>query len=242
MKMQVPKRLASLQQVIQDVFNKLDRTSYRVVFDSDNVDFGALATDAVVVSSRDETMRQKASLAGKRALLFPQQVERGSSRVHGNMAYVSNTVEKKNLAQIARLVVRGAFVANGANLNGVDYALIHEELHAEFVDLVIAAAKDMYGADASFASGKSLPLGAKEAATAVASQTKSGKAQIVFGGSKKGDALSFTVLDNVNEASDLVRRGTLSPILPIVPVTSGEHVIAIQTSSCVSPFSVHWLD
>lgn len=231
--MQAPNTLQSIKTIIEGVFAKLDRTAFQVVF----VQQGELAksiekveSDAIVVSSRQDSLRKAASARGaaRKTILFPPSVEK-SLKVYGTMALVSEHVKRADLPKIARLVVRAAFVGNGANLNGIDYVLVHEVLHAEFVDLVTSAAKEMYGADSSFQKGKTASTA--DASSLVAEQTKSGKAQIVFGGAKQGSAIGMTVIDNVDESSDLVRFGTTAPVLPILPVTSTEHVIAIQTAS-----------
>lgn len=141
---QLPPNHPALDAVLAPLLLTLDRSAVSCVpYSTEAVQILiSHGPNAVFATTRSATLRDTIASTPVGAFLIP--------RAFGlNAVVVDKSASARSMGQIAKAVARGKFVGLGGGVGSVDYVLVHEELHGEFVAAVKTATVEMYGSDPS---------------------------------------------------------------------------------------------
>lgn len=208
---QLPERAAACLRAIEaHVYPALDRSAYpmRLASESD-LQAGLSDTfDVMFTTSKNAKIRQSVAEAGHRSSALLHFLPRNASQGRQNIAFVSKTAPKDDIARIAKLLARSKFFSDaGKGLGAVSFVCVHEERHDELVKQLVQATKE-FGQQSRGSSG--------------GADLKESEGKVVVGNVKTGEN---TILEKVSTTSSLLDANLERPVLPVVPVTSTEEAL-----------------
>jgi aldehyde dehydrogenase (NAD+) len=129
-----------------------------------------------------------------------------------------------NLEVAATRVTWGKFFNAGQTCIGVDYALVHESVYEEFIDLVRGRIRRFYGDDPH--ASPDYPRIVNEPNLQRLCSLLEGQSIVVGGQSIAAERyLAPTVLRDVDPQSSIMQEEIFGPILPMLPFTDVDEVI-----------------
>jgi hypothetical protein len=199
-----------LKAIEAHVYPALDRSAYPVRLAAERDLQAALSDtfDIMFTISKNAKVRQQVAEAGHRSSAVLHFLPRNASQERQNIAFVSKTTPKDDVARIARLLARSKFFSDaGKGLGAVSFVCVHEERHDDLVKHLVDATRE---------------FGEQTRASKGSTDLKDAEGKVVIGSVKSGEN---TILEKVSTTSSLLDANLERPVLPIVPVTSTEEAL-----------------
>ncbi|HKR12812.1 MAG TPA: aldehyde dehydrogenase family protein [Pyrinomonadaceae bacterium] len=139
-----------------------------------------------------------------------------------------------DLKLAASLAAPGAFATAGQSCRGVKRILIMDQVADKFVPLLVEEARKLKMGDIFDPTTDVGTMIDEEAARRVEERCQEAVrdgATLVYGGERKGAAMSPAVLDHVSPTSPLVTSETFGPVAPVIRVHTLEEAIRISNST-----------
>jgi aldehyde dehydrogenase (NAD+) len=128
-----------------------------------------------------------------------------------------------NLAVAAKRLVWGKMFNTGQTCIAPDYALIHQDIYSEFIELVQQSARN-FAVDQTKNLGKIITINHYQQLNNYIKDNK-----VLFGGEcdPKLNKIGFTILDNPELTSKVMQQEIFGPILPVIKYNNDKELLAI---------------
>lgn len=126
------------------------------------------------------------------------------------------------------------FATAGQRCTAAKRIFLHEDIYTQFKDTLVAKTKELIvgdpAQDATFI-GPVINAKAAEDVKQSIEQAISVGATVVYGNKQDGNIIYPTILENINEACELMVEEVFGPIMPLVPFSDIEQIIPIINNS-----------
>ena len=143
-------------------------------------------------------------------------------------------MEDADLEEAATLAAQGSYKNSGQRCTAVKRILVHEQVAARFIDLLVAKTLAWkYGdpADRSMDMGTVIDEPAAMLFEARVNEAISQGARLLAGNKRDGALYSPTVIDAVDPAMTVVKQETFGPVSPVIRFRTIEEAIAIANGT-----------
>ncbi|CAK9442333.1 uncharacterized protein LODBEIA_P60760 [Lodderomyces beijingensis] len=158
-------------------------------------------------------------------------------------AIILEDAEPKDLAVIARRIAWGRFTNAGQTCIGVDYVLVPEHLHSQFVATLKKILTEEFYPGLTKNDPQFTHLIHDRAFQNLIKMIEATKGNVVTGGSPKSDAASRfippTVIDNATWDDSSMAREIFGPVLPIVTYSNLNDACSQVVKNCDTPLALY---
>jgi acyl-CoA reductase-like NAD-dependent aldehyde dehydrogenase len=164
-----------------------------------------------------------ASMAGRKKLLF---------ELGGNDPLV--VCSDADIDTCVDVAITGRFGCAGQKCTSNKRVYVHQSIYKEFKDKLIDKTKLLVVGDPACSKTNVGPVISIQSAKNLESIIKRAigdGATLLLGGDINGALVKPTILENINSNSDLINEETFGPILPLIPFTGMQEVIASINST-----------
>ncbi|BDZ69514.1 lactaldehyde dehydrogenase [Methanobacterium petrolearium] len=143
-------------------------------------------------------------------------------------------MDDANIDVAVTAAVSGAYLNAGQVCMGVKRIILHEKIADQFTDQFVSSTRKLKMGDPMDPDTDIGPLIDEEAAIhveRVVDDAVGNGAQLLCGGRRKGAFYEATVLDNVHEEMELVKKETFGPLSPIIRVKNLNEAIRVANNT-----------
>lgn len=152
----------------------------------------------------------------------------------GNAACIVDADQKANLDRVIDRLIFGSYYQSGQSCIKVQRIVIHESLYEEVRTRFVAATRKLKAGDPRKRTtflGPMIDEAAAQRLESWVAEAKNASAKILSGGSRNGNMLEATVLENVPRDAKINRLEAFGPVTLLARFTSFDEAIAMVNDS-----------